>query len=106
MKSLKKQIEHILTNTKSQVSLLIKDLETDTILYDLDSQRQLVSASTIKVPIMYCAFNEVMLGNLSLHQQINVVQSDILSDSEVFEHGETTMSLIDLVSWMIISSDN
>ncbi len=106
MNSFKKQIEHLLANTKSQVSLLIKELETDTILYELDSHRQLVSASTIKVPIMFCAFNEVILGNLSLNQQINVVQSDILSDSEVFEHGETTMSLIDLVSWMIISSDN
>lgn len=106
MKNLTKQIEHILANTKTQVSLLIKDLESDTILYELDSYRQLVSASTIKVPIMYCALHQAMNQKMTLNQNIKIYESDILSDSEVFEQGECFMSLEDLISWMIISSDN
>ncbi len=106
MPMIKKSIEQILSNTSTQVSMLIKDIETNTILYEHNCHLQLVSASTIKVFIMCCAFHEVMNQKLSLNQSIKIHAKDILSDSEVFEQGECSMSLLDLVRWMIISSDN
>ena len=106
MKQLISQITQILNETQDKTSVLIHVLSQDTPVFEKDSDIQMVSASTIKVPIMCCALEEVLQGNMTLDQMIQVEKEDILSDTEVFEHGPDQYSLEELISWMIISSDN
>lgn len=106
MKQLISQINQLLNSTNDKTAVLIQELNKNTPLYEKDSDVQMVSASTIKVPIMCCALHEVLLGNMTLNQMISVEKEDILSDTEVFEHGADQYSLEELIGWMIISSDN
>lgn len=106
MKQFQQKIQTYLDETKDKTAVLIQPLNSTTPLFEKDSQVQLVSASTIKVPIMCCALHEVLLHKLELDQMIPVTQQDILADSQVFEDGPVHMSLLDLIYWMIITSDN
>ena len=55
MKQLISQINQILSETQDKTSVLIHILNQDTPVFEKDSDLQMVSASTIKVPIMCCA---------------------------------------------------
>ena len=106
MKQFQQKIQAYLDDTTDKTAILIQPLNSTVPLYEKDSHVQMVSASTIKVPIMCCALHEVLHHKLALDQMIYVSQQDILSDSQVFEDGPTHMSLLDLIYWMIITSDN
>ena len=106
MQQLESKINQLLNSTQDKTSVLIQFINESEPLFDKDSAIQSVSASTIKVPIMFTAFHEVMLKNMTLDQMIPVLKEDILDDSKVFEYGPKSYSLEELVSWMIISSDN
>lgn len=70
------------------------------------STEKLVSASTIKLPIMLAIFEEVKNKNINLNDTILVTKNDILDDTEIFENGEKYYSINELINWMIIESDN
>ena len=106
MKQLISQINQLASSTHDKTAVLIQVLNENTPLYEKDSDVQMVSASTIKVPIMCCALHEVLQGNMTLNQMIQVEKEDILEDTQVFEHGPDQYSLEELIGWMIISSDN
>lgn len=89
-----------------KTSLLCADLETGAVLHAFDPGARVVSASTIKVPILLAALEEVRLGRLTLEQPIPVPESKILEDTEVFERGIAAYSLWELLYWMIVESDN
>ena len=78
MKQLISQITQILNETQDKTSVLIHVLSQDTPVFEKDSGIQMVSASTIKVPIMCCALEEVLQGNMTLDQMIQVEKEDIL----------------------------
>ncbi len=94
------------TNAGAEVSLLIKDFNTQDILYSYEDDRQVVSASIIKVPIMLAALEQVQEGKMSLDSLIELKDSVILEDTEVFEYGSGKYTLEELLVWMIIESDN
>ncbi|MBR5207867.1 MAG: serine hydrolase, partial [Erysipelotrichaceae bacterium] len=76
MKQLISQINQILSETQDKTSVLIHILNQDTPVFEKDSDLQMVSASTIKVPIMCCALEEVHQGNMKLDQMIQVEKED------------------------------
>lgn len=90
----------------ANVSVLVKDVSSGEVLAQVDSGRKVVSASTIKTPIMLTALEQVRQGRLKLDQNIPVRKQDILIDSMVFEYGPKEMSLRELIFWMIVNSDN
>ena len=89
-----------------KVSLLMTDLINGKHYHSFDPDTQVVSASTIKVPILLYALEQVRQKRLSLEQAVPVPAESILPDTEVFELGLPEYSLWELLYWMIVESDN
>ena len=106
MKNLSKEIEKLVEDSNENVSILIKELNSDCDIYNFNSTKKLVSASIIKVPIMLAILNEIKNGKANLNDMVLVTKNDILYDTEVFENGEKNYSINELINWMIIESDN
>ncbi len=69
-------------------------------------EEQVISASTIKVPVMLCLFDYLRENGISVETKVEVKSEQICSDSTVFEYGAREASLYELTIWMIINSDN
>lgn len=93
-------------NFSGKTSLLAARLEDGRILCSRSPEVQVVSASTIKVPILLAALEEVRQGRLSLAEKLELPQWEILDDTEVFEEDQRSYSLWELLYWMIVESDN
>lgn len=106
MNDLVNEIEKLIWDSNENISILIKDLSSGNEIYNLNSTEKLVSASTIKVPIMLAIFEEVKSGKVNLNDTVLVTKNDILDDKEVFENGENYYSINELINRMIIESDN
>lgn len=89
-----------------KTSLLMTDLATGETLHALEPEARVVSASTIKVPILLCALEQVRRGERRLEEMLPVPPETILEDTEVFERGVAAYSLWELLYWMIVESDN
>lgn len=87
-----------------KTTLLMTDLKSGKTLHAIDADTRCVSASTIKVPILLCALEEVRQGMRSLSDMLDL--SLILPDTQVFELGQHAYSLWELLYWMIVESDN
>ena len=103
---MKNKLNEIIQQSNEQLNILVHDIKDNKTLFEHNASLQLVSASTIKVPIMLCALNEVMNNKCSLDTKIIVSKDIILEDSEIFEQGPRQASLYELLMWMIIKSDN
>ena len=97
MNDLVSEIEKLIWNLNENISILIKDLSLENEIYNLNSTEKLVSASTIKVPIMLAIFEEVKSGKVNLNDTILVTKNDILDDTEIFENGENYYSINELI---------
>jgi len=93
-------------NIDANVSLLVYDLIREEALLSFDAEHKVVSASTIKTPIMLTALSRVQTGTLKMNQMLPVYAPEVLADTEVFDHGEPEYTLEELITWMIINSDN
>lgn len=91
-----------------KTSLLMTDIDTHETLHAYDPDVQVVSASTIKVPILLCALRLVQEGKLSLEQTLPLAPAVITEDTEVFEaeNRRDAYTLWEYLYWMIVESDN
>ena len=89
-----------------RTSLLMTDIATGETIHALEPEARVVSASTIKVPILLCALEQVRRGERRLEEMLPVPPETILEDTEVFERGVAAYSLWELLYWMIVESDN
>lgn len=87
----------------ADISVLVTALG-ETPLFSFVPEKQMVSASVIKIPIMLCALKAVQEGWYALSDALLV--EDILDDSIAFESGPREATLEELITWMIIRSDN
>ena len=85
MTSLNKKINKIIIESNEDVSLLFSNLKGD-IFCECKKNEQVVSASTIKTPIMLAVLEEVRKGNVKLDDMIYVDEHVLLEDSKVFEY--------------------
>lgn len=99
-------IEKEIGSSGACVSLLVYDFTHGKTIASHSPDDKVVSASTIKTLIMMTAFSLVQQGKLSLQQPVLVPKEEILSDTEVFESGPMQYPLEELITWMIINSDN
>ena len=106
MESLKIEINKLLENTKADVSILIKDMKNNKIIYSRNENEKIISASTIKIQIMLAVLEQVKQNSIRLTDKIFVKKDDILEGTEAFEQGEGVFSIEELINWMIIKSDN
>ncbi len=89
-------------------ALLWVDMTTGMPLAAIGEDTKVVSASTIKVPVLCCALQEVMEGRLELAQFVPIGEGNFCDDTEVFEpeNRRDGASLWEMLYWMIVSSDN
>lgn len=98
--------ENEMKDTEANVSLLVYDFTNDKPLLSFGAERKVVSASTIKTLILLAALDLVQKGKLTLEQRIPVPCQEVLEDTEVFNCGQKDCPLEELLTWMIINSDN
>lgn len=82
------------------------DLTTGNPLAAIRENTQVVSASTIKLPVLCCALQGVLDGDFSLQQFVPI--TDFCDDTQVFEpeYRRDGASLWEMLYWMIVLSDN
>ena len=86
-------------------ALTEKALE-DSILLERSCRDSVVSASTVKVPVMMALMEKLREEGRPLTDCLMVRKEQILDDSKVFEYGEREASFEELITWMIVNSDN
>ncbi len=89
-----------------KTSLLMMDLERGVELLNHDADVPVTSASTIKVPILMAVLDLAARNELSMDQMVPI--GTVLADTEVFEaeNLQDTYTLMELLEWMIVESDN
>lgn len=105
---LESRLQAIMDAYPAKTALLAVDLTDGTPIAAIREDTQVVSASTIKVPILCCALQQVMDGKLALNQTVAIDPADFRDDTAVFEpeYRQDGCSLWEHLYWMIVSSDN
>lgn len=103
---LEKLILEEIESTEEEVSVVIKNLKENKWIFKYNEEKVLPSASTIKILIMIEAFHRIQLGEYKIDEKIIVDKKDRVDFSIISELEEDKYSLIDLITWMIIISDN
>lgn len=106
--SLEASLQTIMDAFPAKTALYCVDLTTGAPIAAIRQNTQVVSASTIKVPILCCALQAVMDGKRSLEQMLPITAENFCDDTRVFEpeYRQDACSLWELLYWMIVSSDN
>jgi beta-lactamase class A len=102
-----KQVEEIAGQHHGQVSVFAKDLKTgDTIAVKADEPVQ--TASVIKLAILYEAMEQIRAGKTHWNDPVTLTKENQTSGSGVlgFFDTPTTLTLKDVLSMMVITSDN
>lgn len=106
MDTLSIKLNEIIKNANESISILVKKIDDNHSLYAHQSDEQRISASTIKVPIMLAMLEEVRLGHIQLSDTLCVSNDKILEDSDIFKDREGYYTVEELITWMIILSEN
>ena len=101
---MEKALDKILAKSEAKTSILIKEIDTERVLYAKDIDTQVVSASIIKVPIMLGVLDLVCKKELSLDDTISISEAQLLEGSSI--HCPNDYTIEELITWMIITSDN
>lgn len=103
---LEKKILEIIGDRIEDVSVIVKDLNSDKWILKLNENKVFQSASTIKIPIMIEVLRQVEIGELKLDQKIKINEKNKVDFSIISELNVLEYSVLDLITLMIIISDN
>ena len=108
MESLIRRLEEEINAFPAKTALYCVDLTSGRPLIAMGENTRVVSASTIKLPILCRALQDVMEGTLQLDQFVPICPGDYCDDTNVFEptYRQDGVSLWEMLYWMIVSSDN
>lgn len=108
MESLIRRLEEEIGAFPAKTALYCVDLTSGRPLIAMGENTRVVSASTIKLPILCCALQDVREGIYSLEQFVPICPGDYCDDTNVFEptYRQDGASLWEMLYWMIVSSDN
>ena len=108
MESLIRRLEEEIGAFPAKTALYCVDLTSGRPLIAMGENTRVVSASTIKLPILCCALQDVMEGKYSLEQFVPICPGDYCDDTNVFEptYRQDGASLWEMLYWMMVSSDN
>ena len=106
--ALQAKLAAILDAFPAKSALHAVDLTTGEVIASLRAETRVVSASTIKVALLFCALEDVMAGKLALDAHIPIAPEDFREDTRVFEpeYRQDGCSLWEMLYWMIVLSDN
>jgi beta-lactamase class A len=103
---IKESILEEIKSSKEKVSIVIKDLTHNQWILKYDENRVLSSASIIKILIMVEALNQVEKGKYLLDQKIKIKEEDRVAYSIISDLRLEEYPFRDLITLMIILSDN
>ncbi len=105
---LQAKLAAILDAFPAKSALHCVDLTSGEVMASLRAETRVVSASTIKVALLFCALEDVMAGKLALDAHISIAPEDFREDTRVFEpeYRQDGCSLWEMLYWMIVLSDN
>lgn len=106
--ALQAKLAAILDAFPAKSALHCVDLTSGEVMASLRAETRVVSASTIKVALLFCALEDVMAGKLALDAHISIAPEDFREDTRVFEpeYRQDGCSLWEMLYWMIVLSDN
>lgn len=99
-------IHRLIEEESFNVKLIVKDLDQDEVIFERGIRDVFSSASLIKVPILIAVLDYLEQKDLSLHQELPISKENCVDFSVLTEQGITASSLYELLTWMIITSDN
>ena len=103
---LKNELEEIIEKCDEDISMLVKNLSSDEILLNYNGEKIYPSASIIKIPIMIEALSKADDLQIPLLSKIKIKDSDKVDFSIITEQNLTQCTFLELITWMIIDSDN
>lgn len=103
---LMKRVQAVVDATAGHVSFVIEDSSGQRLEKGADITKK--AASLIKIPIMMAAYKQVEAGRLNLSDRFSIEAENVVGGAGVipFMDGDTSFALNDLLSLMIIVSDN
>lgn len=107
LEHLRQQIDQLIQTAPGRVGLVVKDLSTEETLHWSPEER-FPAASVIKIPILVEALRQEQAGRLRLDERIPVRAEDKVGGFGILKElpSVETVSLLDLLTLMIIISDN
>lgn len=99
-------IERELETMEGKFSIILRDLSRGRLIYERDAERQLPSASTIKILIMIEAFRSYLLGKLDLDRKVSVSSMQKVDFSIISCMNTDFYTIRDLITLMMTISDN
>jgi beta-lactamase class A len=105
--SLEQQVEQIAAQHHGQVSVFAKDLKTGQSIA-VKAEEPVQTASVIKLAILYEAMEQIRAGKTHWNDPVTLTKENQTSGSGVlgFFDTPTTLTLKDVLSMMVITSDN
>lgn len=103
---LKSELTEIIKQHKEDISILVKDLSNNEILFNYNEKKIYPSASIIKVPIMIEALSKADTLEIPLLEQFKIEDSNKVDFSVITEQNLEECTFLELITWMIINSDN
>jgi beta-lactamase class A len=107
LQRLKASIERTTRSVNATWGIYVKSLETSEEIA-LDADRQMETMSTIKIPLMVEAFEQIKSGTFKLSDKYTFVQADSQPGTGTIQRLDpgAVMTVKDLLTMMIIVSDN
>ena len=103
---LKNELKEIIEKCDEDISMLVKNLSSKEILFNYNEEKIYPSASIIKIPIMIEALSKADDLQIPLLSKIKIKDSDKVDFSIITEQNLTQCTFLELITWMIIDSDN
>ncbi len=107
LQRLRTSIERTTHSINATWGIYVKSIETGEEIA-IDADRQMETMSTIKIPLMIEAFEQIKVGRFKLTDKYTLVQSDIQPGTGTIQRLDpgAVMTVKDLITLMIIVSDN
>jgi beta-lactamase class A len=107
LSSLAVPIQELLSKAGGEWGIVLEDLTTKD-RWTLNEDQRFFAASLIKVPIMTAVFAEAYAGKFAFEDKLKLRQEDLVGGNGVLQHMTpgTELTILDLVTLMIIQSDN
>lgn len=103
---IEKAIENALESMEGDFSVILKDLKSGKVFFEKDADRQLPSASTIKILIMIEAYRCFLARKLNLDEKVSIKNSDKVEFSLISEMNTDQYTVKELILLMMTISDN
>ncbi|HEX9027150.1 MAG TPA: serine hydrolase [Clostridium sp.] len=103
---LENELKEIIEKCDEDISMLVKNLSRNEILLNYNEEKIYPSASIIKIPIMIEALSKADDSQIPLLSKIKIKDSDKVDFSIITEQNLAQCTFLELITWMIIDSDN